>query len=98
MRRQFFVHYANFSNTYDLMYADTQEDLDLLPVGAERITRKEAESLCAEENRRRKYNGNFSGYADNVIYPVSMTSDERMDIVNDRRYRKSGYIWERRAR
>lgn len=97
MRRQYFVnYYANFANTYDLMYADTQEDLDLLPVGAERITRKEAESLCADENRRRKYNGNFSGCADNVIYPVSMTSDEQRNVVNDKRYFKSGYIWERK--
>lgn len=96
MRRQFFVLYANFSNTYDLMYADTQGDLKLLPVGAERITRKEAERLCAEENYRRKHDSSFSGFADNVIYPVGMTSDERMNIVNDRRYRKSGYIWERR--
>lgn len=98
MRRQFFVHYANFSNTYDLMYADTQEDLDLLPQGAERITRKEAERLCAEENRRRKYDSGFSGFADNTIYPVGMTSEERMDIMNDRRYFKKGYIWERRVR
>ena len=98
MRRQFFVHYANFSNTYDLMYADTQEDLDLLPVGAERITRKEAERLCAEENHRRKYDSSFSGFADNAIYPVGMTSEERMDIMNDRRYFKKGYLWERRVR
>ena len=98
MRRQFFVHYADFNNTYDLMYADTQDNLDMLPAGAERITRKKAESLCAEENRRRRYEGSFGGYADNAIYPVGMTDDEKMNVVNVGRYRKRRYIWERRTK
>ena len=46
MRRQYFAHYyKNFSNTYNLMYADTKEELKLVPEDAKRITRKKAESL-----------------------------------------------------
>ena len=95
MRRQYFAHYyKGFGNTYSLMYADTEEDLKLIPEDAERITRKEAESLCSRENYRRKYDSGFSGYADNMIYPVDM--EDRYNIYNSNRYYKDGYVVERK--
>lgn len=98
MRRQYFVnYYKSFSNTYDLLYADTEDDLKQIPEEAERITRKKAESLCFAENYRRKYDPSFSGFADNMIYPVGLDTYDRCDIYNDHRFYKSGYIWERRA-
>lgn len=98
MRRQYFVnYYKSFCNTYDLLYADTEDDLKQIPEEAERITRKKAESLCSEENYRRKYDPSFSGFADNMIYPVGLDTYDRCDIYNDHRFYKSGYIWERRA-
>ena len=98
MRRQYYAHYyKGFGNTYSLMYADTENDLTLIPEDAEHITRKEAESLCARENYRRKHDSSFSGFADNMIYPVGLDSYERCDIYNDHRFYRSGYVWERSA-
>ena len=97
MRRQYFVHYyKDFGNTYNLLYADTGEELKMVPEDAERITRKEAESLASRENYRRKYDESFSGFADNAIYPVTMTQEEIWDLPNSRKYYKDKYIWERK--
>lgn len=103
MRRQYFAHYyKRFGNTYNLLYADTQEELKMIPEDAERITRKEAEALCAQENYRRKYDRSMSGYADSMIYPVSMTEMEQMYLHEDgsgrSKYYKNGYIWEKKNR
>ena len=98
MRRQYYIHYyKNFGNTYDLIYADTEDDLTLIPEDAERITRKEAEAFCSRENYRRKCDPSFSGFADNMIYPVGLDSYKRSDIYNDHRFYRNGYIWERSA-
>lgn len=97
MRRQYFAHYyKNFGNTYNLIYADTEEELKLVPEGAEHVTRKQAESLAAEENYRRRTDRDFSGFADNMIYPVSISQEDKWDIYNLRRYYKNKYIWERK--
>ena len=97
MRRQYFAHYyKDFGNTYNLLYADTEDELKMIPEDAERITRKEAESLASMENYRRKYDGSFSGFADNAIYPVTMTQEEMWDLPNSRKYYKDKYIWERK--
>jgi len=97
MRRQYFAHYyKDFGNTYSLVYADTEDELKMIPEDAERITRKEAESLASRENYRRKYDSSCSGYADNAIYPVTMTQEEMWDLYNSRKYVKKGYIWERK--
>ena len=96
MRRRYFAHYyKNFGNTYSLMYADTEEDLKLIPEDAEQITRKEAEALASAENYRRKRDQSCSGFADNAIYPVGMTQEEMLDLPNSRKYYKEKYIWER---
>lgn len=97
MRRQYFVHYyKDFGNTYNLLYADTEEALKAVPEEAERITRKKAESLVADENRRRKADSSFSGYADNAIWPADETEEE---MYNPNEYfEKVGCIMERRAK
>lgn len=94
--KQYFVHYfRDFGNTYNLYYAECPEDFAALPEGAERITRREAEQLCREENDRRKYEKSFSGYADSRIYPAAGDFDETGDhtcgyIVPRRRYGVKG--------
>ena len=97
MRRQYFAHYyRDFGNTYNLMYTDTKEELKLVPEDAERITRKKAESLCADENRRRKTDSSCSGFADNMIYPINISNEECWNIYNNKHYYKNKYIWERK--
>lgn len=71
MKKYYIHYYRDFCNTYDLYYAECPEDFDALPEGAERITRREAEQLCARENERRKWEQSSSGYADNRIYPAA---------------------------
>lgn len=96
MRRQYFAHYyKDFGNTYNLMYADTKEELKLVPENAERITRKKAESLCADENYRRKVDSSFSGFADNMIYPVALSEEDKWNLYNSNKYYINKYIWEK---
>lgn len=90
--KKFYVHYGDFANTYRLVWAETPEQVEEAKKrGYERITRKEAESLCAEENRRRKENPSFSGYASNVIYPVEDVDNWWDD---DEKMHKNRYIIE----
>ena len=99
MRRQYFAHYyKRFGNTYSLLYADTKEELEMIPEDAERITRKKAESLAADENYRRKYDRSCSGYADNMIYPVGLSREDVWNICNNSKYYKNGYVWEKASR
>lgn len=87
--KRFYVHYGDFANTYRLAWAETPEQVEEAKNnGYERITRKEAENLCAEENRRRKENPSFSGYASNVIYPVEYVDNWE----NDEKMYKDRYI------
>lgn len=96
MRRQYFVHYyKRFANAYNLFYADTEEDLKLVPEDAERITRKKAESLAADENYRRRTDRSFSGFADNAVYPVGMTERDIYNLEQEIGFHKVGYVWER---
>ena len=90
--KRYFVHYwKDFSNTYEVLWADSPEAEAALPAGAERITRREAEELCRRERERRKYDAAFSGYATASIYPA----DGPDNIENSRHYELRGYIWER---
>lgn len=90
MRKKYYVeYYKRFANTYNLYYAETSEQVKVAEkAGLERITRKEAEKLCVDENYRRKNDHDFSGYADNVIYPI----DYNGDWINDKRVYKDGYM------
>lgn len=89
--KKFYVWFGDFSNIYDLVWAETPEQAEEAENnGYERITRKEAENLCAQENRRRKENPSFSGYASNVIYPVEYVDNWE----NDEKMYKNRYIIE----
>lgn len=94
MRRQYFIHYyRDFCNTYNLLYADTEDDLKLIPKDAERITRKEAEGYARDEKQRQRHDHNFSGFADSAIFPVN--ADPDYDWRNGRKYQLNGLIWEK---
>lgn len=72
MKKQYFIsYYRDFCNTYTLLYAECPEDFAALPEDAKRITRREAEQLCREENARREFEQSSSGYASNVITPAA---------------------------
>ena len=74
--KQYYVIKHGFSNAYSLRYAECEEDMNALPKNAERITRREAEQFCADENDRRRMNPSNGGYADNLIYPAAGDFDE----------------------
>ena len=91
MRKYFVKYWANFGNTYNLAYTDTDaQAAEAEANGWERITRKQAESKCADENRARSSDPAFSGYADSLIYPYGYDGDWQ----NDRRAEKNGCIIE----
>ena len=50
MRKYYVEYYKDFSNTYNLFYANNDTERDLLPEGVIRIPRKMAEVVC----RRKK--------------------------------------------
>ena len=91
--RKYFVKYGEFANTYSVCYTENEsEETQAIERGMERITRKEAERLCARESERRKENPAFSGYASDVILPFGYDGDWR----NDRRLGKIGRLIARR--
>lgn len=91
--KKYYIVRGNFANVYTLFWADGPEMEKLLPEGAERISRKEAERLAAAENYRRKHTPSSSGCADCAIYPAGTHWD--FSPEGDPRYKKNGYIWER---
>ena len=96
MRKYYKLNTLGFANTYNLIYTETPEqDSRALASGYERITRKEAERLCAAEVDREKHDTAFSGCASSVILPVWYQAAER-DWRDDSRMVKNGYIVERR--
>lgn len=91
MKKYYVNYYRNFANTYNLYYAETEEQLTNLPQTAERITRKEAERLARAESNRRKFDSSCSGYADEYIYPADYPAYR--DIMNDNRYMLDGRVF-----
>lgn len=97
-RRKYYVHYwRDFGNTYELYYTDKEINRD----GFERITRREAIRLCAEEKERRRTDPAFSGYASVTIKPYEYdycpdgnAQNDGADIWNDKNYYLNDYIWE----
>ena len=78
--KKYFVEYGEFGNTYDVRYTEnTAEEAEAIGQGMERISRKEAEMLCARETERRKEDTAFSGYASDVILPFGYDGDWRND-------------------
>ena len=94
MKRYFVHYYRDFGNTYNLYWTDSPEMENVLPSGAEQITRRQAEALARAERDRRQYDEYFSGYASDAIFPADYPQDK--DIRNDLRYKLRGYIWNRR--
>ena len=94
MRKYWIHYYRSFGNTYALYYTENAEEERLLPRNAERITRKDALKMARKESDRRKFDSAFSGFADAEIYPVN----EPEDIINDRRYKLVGRIWEKQVK
>lgn len=95
--KKYYVEYWNsFGNTYNLYWAETPEQIQIAESlkTCKRITRKEAEKLCAEENYRRRTDYNFSGYATSEIFPIDYNGAG--DWMNDRNMYKNGYIIEYR--
>lgn len=93
MKRYYVKYYLDFSNTYNLAYTETEaEEKQAKEQGYDRITRKEAERLCALENQRRKQDPAFAYHADAVILPIGYDDDWR----NDSNLTLDGYIVERR--
>ena len=86
MKKQYYVWHGDFGNVYNLYWAETPEQIKLAEKnGYTRITRRQAEKLCAEENNRRKFDGNFSCYADNLIFPVDYEGiHAQWDLFNQR--------------
>lgn len=89
--KKYYVVHGDFSNVYELFWADSPEMETLLPENAERITRADAIKLCVRENQRRRNDRNFSGYADNTIHPAGTTAFE---LRCTDRCILHGYIWE----
>lgn len=70
--KKYYVLYGDFANSYSLRYAENDEqEKTLEQKGYEKVTRAEAISLARKEAERRNDNPNFSGYADQYIYPCN---------------------------
>lgn len=71
MKRYFVEHYRDFANTYNLYYAESQEqEREAISKGYERIPRRVAERMCREEREREQYSPMNAGYASTVILPI----------------------------
>ena len=91
--RKYFVKYGEFRNTYAVCYTENEsEETQAIEQGMERITRKEAEMLCAMESERRKEDTAFSGYASDVILPFGYDGD----WINDINMEKIGRLIEKK--
>ena len=69
MKKYYIEYTRNFSNTYNLYWAD-ESNADCVTENMERISREIALNMCSQEDYRRKYDQSCSGYADNRIYPI----------------------------
>lgn len=98
--KKYWIERGSFANVYNLFWTDNKEMEERTRIAdrAEPISRKEAERLCAEENSRRKYDPNFSGFADNMIYPADYEPDNDGDLYSSCGHWKNGHIWEKRGR
>ena len=99
MKRYFVKYYADFANTYHVVYTvDKKQAAQALAAGYEQITRAHAEALCRAERDRVKYDTAFAGRASDVIAPFDLFDQLdrcQEDPNNERRFRRVGYILER---
>ena len=75
MRKHYWKEDKGFGNAYILYHTDNKSDETLAErEGLERIGSEEAIRLCVEENKRRKENPSFAGYAPTYIIPLRWRS------------------------
>mgnify|MGYP004626547889 FL=1 len=95
MRKYYIYYWADFANTYNLLYA---EPGDPIPDDAERITRTEAVQRC-RENKALEECGCGDPYKPTEILPAAVVCAPDYQVFADhpfnRGYTLRGYIWER---
>lgn len=92
MKKYYYKNTRGFANTYIVCWAESPAQIAYAEShDYDQITRRDAEKLCAAENRRRKYDQSCSGYASTVIKPIDFDSDW---LDPDRDLDVSGYIAE----
>lgn len=73
MKRYFIKFYNDFSNTYNLAWAETPEQMEIAKnEGWSQISRVKAINFCKKEREKEHYNSMFSGYASRYIYPIDI--------------------------
>lgn len=88
MKHYYVKYIRNASNWYSLVYTETEEQSELaLANGYERITRRQAEKLAAQERFRRKYDPSFAYHADADIFPFGVYAD-----FNNYPWTRDGYL------
>lgn len=91
MAKKYWVHYyKNFGNTYNLFWTNSQIMEDLLPDGAEQISRKKALELARAEAWREKYDTGFA-MATAYIYPTDCPLCPDLEAYGY--HLESGRIW-----
>lgn len=92
---KYFIKRGDFSNQYSLAYTTDGTE----PKGWERITREQAETMARDEDRRRREEPSFSGYADSYVWPYNMDGmpgvsqhfTDADQIIDWARYNQRGY-------
>ena len=92
--KHYFVKYFGFGNAYHVGYTRNAAEVEQVEaLGYERITRKEAERLCACENGRRRADPSSAYFANNILCPICECIEDEDTFY--RCYRVQGYIAER---
>lgn len=107
-KKAYYVRYGNFSNQYDLAWADTPEDQAwLIEHNFERVGVKRVLQLARREAWRRKWDEAFSGYANAYIYPAKWyVAEAKNDLIysygvcpeewlDKNNYKLNGRIWDK---
>jgi hypothetical protein len=94
MKRRYYVKYErDFANVYSLRWANSEDDcLRLEATGWERITQRQAHALCRQERERQRYYSIFFCFADDLIFPASMSDDDVRNWYNLPHVYKDGYL------
>lgn len=96
MKQYFIRYYRDFENTYDLCWAETQQQLSVInhDGGWKRIPCKRAIRLCIEERDRRKHDKQNSGYAPIYIFSINHQICDYRNGTTDGYSARDGYVME----
>ena len=98
MKKNYIVKFYGFCNTYELAHCTDRELEKALSQGWEKITRRQAISLCVAERRREKYEPASSGFASSVILPLDAREWEACAYYDSRLFHTAdGYVYTRAA-